>query len=207
MGTTIHYRGRINKTEDVKKLADELEDFSRQLGWKCKRWDNDWSKPNTAEITNNDGKIRITGYVPLQGIDLFPHDDCEPLSLTFTAGGRLVDVVGMALIADGKTTADSFWMNTKTQFAPIETHVAIVKLLEYIRKRYIHNLEVHDDGGYWETGEIDELKRRRDTINRGLDMLESGLNEISSNRMKGKTPEEIGDVIERIFKSFGENDD
>lgn len=207
MGTTIHYRGKINNTEDVKRLAEELEDFSQQLGWKSKRWDNDWSKPNTAKITNNDGKIRLSGHIPLKGIVLYPHKDCEPLSLTFTVGGQLVSVVGMSLIAGGKTTADSSWMSTKTQFALVEIHIAIVKLLEYLKKRYIHNLEVHDDGDYWETGDIDELKRRRDTINRGMDMLESGLKEISSNRMKGKTPEEIGDLIERIFKSFGENDD
>lgn len=207
MGITIQYRGRINKRENVEKLADELEDFSRQLGWKSKRWDNDWTKPNTTATSYKDGTIHIKGHVPLKGLSLFPHLHCEPFSLTFTPEGWLVDVVGMSLIGSEKTTAETFWMGTKTQFAPLETHITVVKLLEYLKKRYIHNLEVHDDGGYWETGDIDELKCRRDSINRGIDMLEDALSEIPSKNMKDKSPEEIAEMIERIFKSFGENDD
>lgn len=207
MGITIHYRGRINKTEEVEKLAEEIEDFSRQLGWKSKRWNNDWAKPNTSEISRTDGKIQIKGYVPLRGIDLFPHEHCEPFSLTFTSEGWLVNVVGMSLIAGEKTTAEKFWMSTKTQFAPLEIHITIVKLLEYLKKRYIPNLEVHDDGDYWETGDIDELKRRRDSVSRAMDMLEDRISAIPAKNIKGKSPEEIADMIEQILNRLGKNDD
>ena len=196
MGLTIHYSGRINNIELVEKLTDELDDFSRQLGWKSKRWDNDWNKPNTVKIENKKGEIRISGHAPLKGIDLFPHEDCEPLTLTFTPDGWLVSLVDLSLIADDSRLI----MSTKTQFAPLETHITIVKLLEFLKKSYIQNLEVNDEGGYWETGDIDELKRRRNSIFRAMDTLEQGLSELPAERIANKTPEEIADMIERILK-------
>jgi hypothetical protein len=39
------------------------------------------------------------------------------------------------------------WFNhIKTQFAPVEIHVAVIKLLKYIQQKYISNLDVYDEG-------------------------------------------------------------
>lgn len=201
MGLTIHYRGRINNLENVEKLTNELEDFSGQLGWKYKRWNNHWDKPNTVRIENQEGEIRFVGHAPLKGIDLFPHEDCEPFSLTFTPEGWLVSLVDLSLIADGSFEQETYRMSTKTQFAPLETHIIIIKLLEYLKKSYIHNLEVYDEGGYWETGDIEELKRRQNTIFGAMDTLEQGLSEIPFEHIANKTPKEIAEMIERMLKS------
>ena len=91
-------------------------------------------------------------------------------------------------------------MSTKTQFAPLETHITIVKLFEFLKKSYIKNMEVYDEGGYWETGDIDELKRRRNSTFRAMDTLEQGLSELPAERTKNKTPEEIADMIEHILR-------
>jgi hypothetical protein len=200
MGISIHYRGRIDKVVLITKLTDELEDFAKSLGWRTRRWKEDFSIRNTARISRERGRIRIVGHAPLQGISLLPHKDCEPLWLTFDPNGYLVDVVTMAMVAQGAMKPEMSWRSTKTQFAPIEVHIGIVKLLQYVRKRYIANLEVDDDGGYWESGNAFELKRRFDSINRALDILQTALSANQSELSGAKSLEELAQMMERLFK-------
>lgn len=200
MGISIHYRGRINDVAMVITLTDELEDFAQSLGWRTEHWKENLSKPRTARIRHEEGKINITGNIPLQGITLFPHKDCEPLSLTFDRNGYLISVSRTAMVARGKTKRQGVWVSTKTQFAPLETHISIIKLLQHLKKRYIANLEVHDEGGYWESGDVNELKRRFDSINRSLDVLEAALSTVKLDHTKANSPEEFTQMIERILK-------
>jgi len=200
MGVTIHYRGKIDDMAEVYKLTDDLEDFANELGWESQRMDEDWSKPNTAAISVEGDTARVTGHAPLKGIMLSPHKHCEPFALTFNSDGYLIGFVGMTLLAEGKTTPEKTVMSTKTQFAPVEVHITIVKLLQYIKKRYISNLEVFDDGRYWETGDINELKRTRGTIERAMDTLEDALSKISRRKIKNKSPEDIAERIEQLIR-------
>ena len=48
--------------------------------------------------------------------------------------------------------APEAWVSVKTQFDSPDTHIWIIGLLKYLKKRYIANLEVRDEGEYWETG-------------------------------------------------------
>ncbi len=200
MGVTIHYRGKINDVKNVDVLTDEVVDFAQTLGWRSQRWDEDWSQPNTARVTHTEKGIKIEGHAPLRGVTLFPHKESEPLSLTFEPGGYLVHILGMVMIADGQLKPEESWMATKTQFAPIEAHISIIKLLQHLKKRYISNLEVEDEGGYWQTDDANELKRRIDSINRGLDILEAALSMSQKELSEAKSPEELAEMIERIFK-------
>jgi len=204
MGVTVHYRGTIDDKTMVGNLADEMEDFAGSLGWKTQRWNEDWTKPNTARFSGGKGERRIIGHAPVQGITLYPHEHCEPFDLTFDPRGHLVDIVGLALETEGRLTPEEFWGSTKTQFAPIESHITIVKLLQYVKRRYVSNREVHDDGGYWESGDVHELQRRIDLINRSMDILESALSAADAQLGAAKSPEEQADAIERIIrKKFG----
>lgn len=212
MGVTIHYRGTIDDTSMVGKLADEMEDFAQSLGWKTKRWDEDWSKStrlsssksNTARFSNSKRQFRILGHAPLRGITLFPHQHCESFCLTFDPDGSLVDIVGMAMRAEGGEKRGMSGSSTKTQFAPIETHITIVKLLQYIKRRYMTDLEVYDEGGYWESGDVQELQYRIASINRAMDLLESALSTHDSRLTAAKSAEELAEAIERIIRDkFG----
>lgn len=200
MGISIHYRGRINDVAMVTSLTDELEDFAQSLGWRTQHWREDWTKPGTERISQREGHIRITGHVPLQGVTLFPHKDCEPLSLTFDPKGYLVEPASMATVAKGKMKPERAWVSIKTQFAPLETHISIIKLLQHLKKRYIASLEVHDEGGYWESGDVRELRRRLDSISRSLEILEAALSTLELDRTKTNSPEELAQMIERILK-------
>jgi len=205
MGITIHYRGKIDDIEKISKLVEDLEDFAIELGWESQRIDEDWSKPNTAAVSIEGDLARITGHAPLKGIILSPHKYCEPLAFTFNPDGYLIGFMGMTLIAEGKSTPEESVMGTKTQFAPIEVHITIIKLSQYIKKRYIPNLEVVDDGGYWETGDMTELKQRQGTIERAMDTLEDELSKIPREKVDNKSPGDIADMIEKLIrKKFGE---
>lgn len=199
MGLTIHYRGKIDFIPDVEHLTEELKDFSDTLTWDSRLWNEDWSLPNTATIKRNLENIQIKGHIPLRGIVLYPHENCEPLSLTFTREGYLTNSIGMALVAEKKLDIEKEWQSTKTQFAPIGIHIAIIKLLKYLKKRYISNLEVHDEGGYWESEDVKELQNRHNRISNGIDIMSDALKEIPSGVFGNKTADEIADFIEELI--------
>ena len=204
MGVTIYYRGTIDDKTMVGNLADEMEDFALSLGWETQRWNEDWTKPNTARFSPGKRAMRILGHAPLQGITLYPHEQSESLWLTFDPNGALMDIVTMATVAEKERKVEVFWTSTKTQFAPIEIHITIVKLLQYVKRRYISNLEVNDDGGYWESGDAYELQRRIDSINHSMDILESALSAADAQLGAAKSPEELAEAIERIIRQkFG----
>jgi hypothetical protein len=71
--------------------------------------------------------------VRTHGVVLQPHGRSEPIGLFFR---------GRALL--------SSWV--KTQFAGVETHIAIIDLFRRLAPR-LQELSVDDEGGYWETGD------------------------------------------------------
>lgn len=204
MGITIHYRGRIDRIEDVERLSREIEEFAEILEWGVKRWQENWNLPNTASLKKKSDSLQLNGHVPIRGISLFPAPNCEPLCLTFTKEGYLASSMSMVLLADDEIEMDRMWQSTKTQFASVETHISIIKLLKFVKKKYISNLEVHDEGRYWETEDALELQNMFDTIGEAIDSLSDSLNLIPQKELENKTAEEIANFIEDIIrKKFG----
>lgn len=204
MGVTIHYRGRIDKIDDVERLSREIEEFATILEWGVKRWQENWDLPNTASLKKKNDNMQLKGHIPIRGISLFPDPNCEPLSLTFTKEGYLANSISMVLLADDEIEMDRMWQSTKTQYASVETHISIIKLLKFVKKKYIPNLEVHDEGRYWETEDAHELQNMFDTIGEAIDSFSDSLNLIPQKELENKTPEEIANFIEDIIrKKFG----
>jgi hypothetical protein len=95
------------------------------------------------------------------------------------------------------------WNWVKTQFAPIHTHVVIIKLLRHLKTKYIHNLEVSDEGGYWDSGDMEQLVSYRNSILRAMKMLEGGLEKSSmKSGEKISTEKELADYIARVFEEI-----
>lgn len=59
------------------------------------------------------------------------------------------------------------------------------------------DLEVSDEGGYWESGDVAELDRRREFLNEKMAELAAGLSQIPA---RGQTPAELADEIEAFFE-------
>ncbi len=207
MGITIYYRGKINQADLVDRLTDEMEDFAHSLEWRTQHWKEDWSKKSPpGRLSQGRKSIRPSGHASLHAITLFPHKNCELVSLIFDSNGYLADARVTAMQAQTVMKRDGSWVSTKTQFAPLESHITIVKLLQYLKKRYIANLEVIDEGGYWESRDAGQLKRRLDSINSSLDLLESPLSASRPRTLKAMSPEELVLMTERIMKEkFGDD--
>ena len=199
MGITIHYRGKLNDIKQIYKIKDELIDISKSMGWEWNSLDEDWNKPNTAKLIHQKNRTEIKGHLPLKGISFVPHPDCEAVSFYFDGKGKLQTPIGMVLINEGKIEYDG-GVSVKTQFAPPEVHITIVKLLQYIKKKYISNLKVRDEGEYWETGDENILKKRIDFLAQKINLLRGELSKLSPDQI-GSTPEQMVQAIVKILNS------
>jgi len=204
MGITIHYRGRIDNIEDVDQLSCEIKEFAKILDWDIREWNENWHLPNSAALEKEGDKLEISGHVPIRGVSVIPHPGCEPLFLTFNNKGTLASSINMVMMAEDEIETDRVWLSTKTQFASSDIHAGLIKLLRFVKSKYISNLEVHDDGRYWESEDMAVLEELFTRVGSAIDSLPDSLNLITKKELKDRTPEEIADFIEDIIrKKFG----
>lgn len=176
MGVTIHYQGRINDINLIDEATNELSDVSNELGWKCKIIDDE--------------------ELILKGAYINPPVNCEALTFLFD---KRSGILKNRSIFSGLDLDDEHhnYNSTKTQYAPVEVHITIIKLLKYLKKKYISDLNVFDEGEYWETEDANRLKEKIEFLNEMMDVLEGELKKIPAE--KNDTAESIADKIEKIF--------
>lgn len=199
MGITIHYRGRLNDINRLGALCEELADIADSMNWRSAMLDDDWSQPAKARLRHTPEGVHIDGHLALKGIQISPGQGAESLPFFFDLNGRLLCPMTMILLLDGTLDPKDAWVSVKTQFAPPEVHVWIVGLLKYLRKRYIWDLEVNDEGLYWETGDIRLLKQRMNFIDAQIERLSTGLSSCRMGDLTGLSANEIADKIEQWF--------
>jgi hypothetical protein len=196
MGVSIHYRGRLDETALLSSLLHEVDDIAQSMGWPSTSLDDDWSTPPNATLTKGG---TVQGHLGLKGIQITPHPESEPLVLFFDRDGHLRSPMTMLMILDGALQPATAWVQMKTQFSGPDTHVWVIGLLKYLKKRYISNLEVSDESEYWDTGDRRRLEEDMAMLNGKLQHL-SGT--ISSGRMgdlDGLSADEIASRIEQLF--------
>ena len=182
MGLTIHYQGSINHIEDIPRLVDEMEDIAKSMGWMSQRINDNESDPN------------------FRGIILNPKGKGEPLCFIFDRAGRLRGL--MDLVSDQvEPTEYSYFNFTKTQFLPIETHVWIISLLRYLKKHYLSDLHVRDEGDYWETENLATLKEKKDFLQSKINQLGDAL-KTAEPLPEGLSVDELIARIEAIVKKM-----
>jgi hypothetical protein len=177
MGLTFHYSGKVRDHKQIDLLIEEVTDLCKGLNWKY--------------TVLNDEKIK--------GI-LVTAPESEALWFTFTPDGRTCDVVNLQYSDAG----DKFYSlcHTKTQYAGPEVHMTLVKMLRYMSDKYYSEIEVTDEGEYWETGNEQNLReifaRYTEIINLFAEKLEQ------MERVPGESTEELVDRIEQMAKEIGE---
>lgn len=180
MGVTIHYKGKLDCVENIDSFCEEMEDIAKSMGWKHTIID---------KFDSND-------KIPVKGIIIRAHEKSESLQLISDLHGNLRNVFAFEFAGED---SDLTYLNfIKTQFAPVEIHIAVIKLLKYIQQKYISNLDVYDEGEYWQTGDEKILKRKIDFLNRIMDQFEDVLNSVKFE--ENETAESVADKIEEILK-------
>jgi len=174
MGVTIHYQGQLDRLEYLPKLIEELTDIAGSMDWESMRIERD---EENSEF---------------EGIVLSPADKCESISFLFDREGRLRNIADLLTGRFEPDPALSFYIFVKTQFGKIETHLWIVGLLRYLKKKYLSNLKVTDEGEFWETGNIETLQAKRG-------FLDSKINEFSDALSKvTDVPDDIEGIMDKI---------
>ena len=183
MGITIHFKGKINRERDVEKITEELADIATVLKWKY------------DIIDDIEQQVR--------GILMKPHDKCDTFAILIDKDLHLINFVALSLHEVEDSSARIVFV--KTQFAPIQVHIALIKLLKFLKEKYINNLEVIDEGDYWDTMDEKILKEKMDFLGSRIDLVvdifEAHREEIQSTT----SPENLADKIEQILKKFGFN--
>ena len=183
MGNTIHYRGQLAVPARLPDLIQTIQGTVRHLDW-----------PYHLVDERILGSAEILVYRPEAaeeeqwGFETSPVDDrwrgiivhppgCESLWLTCNRSGQFIAYRTTAL---SYTTPGHYFavdrLSTKTQGGGAETHIAVCDLLR-LAVAHGAELEVIDEGGYWETGDREELERRLALLDAAIDALASALDE------------------------------
>jgi hypothetical protein len=137
MGITIHFEGQLADDAAYKNLLETADRFASERGWPIEYF----SVPS-AKLSRVRNEQDWDYEGPTKGVQMRPHPSCEPLRLEF----------------DQDLYIQEF---CKTQFAPSETHEAIVELIDLLAPRFA-NLEVVDESDYFETRDRDRLNASRE---------------------------------------------
>lgn len=175
----IKYSGTIPDRNMIERLEEEFIDISQISGWGYELVTENF---NTLTMTahrdfkameeepgldDEDLMTLNSADVYLDGIVLKPDKDMDPLKLTFDKNGRLAtisfcttDTVGLNKKLTVKKYEFLYYPYVKIYTLNAERHIQVVKLLDYLKKKYIPDLEVVDTSGYWKNRDEEELKVR-----------------------------------------------
>lgn len=137
MGVTIHFEGHLRDAAAYDALISMARDVASRNGWETSPIDE---REVTLKRARDDEDWDYVG--PVKGVEIRPHKDAEPLRLEF----------------DENLYVQEFM---KTQFAPTDIHIAVVEFLQSIEPLFA-SLEVYDEAEYYETGDLNELRRHFD---------------------------------------------
>jgi hypothetical protein len=179
MGITIHYRGRMADLERVEDFEDRVLDLALELGGMARIW--------RSAADDNPRRV-VRGVV----LNLAPGQ--ETTSLLISPEGWLVPLMQIEDAEAGRLTEPP-WCFVKTQFGPLEGHVALVEVLTALRREFLPDLEVHDEGEYWETRDFAKLAKRFGQVQAMIDGLAEGLRR---NRLSAEAAEDMEIVLKRI---------
>src|SRR3990172_5417470 len=134
MGVTIHYRGSLADMDRVEDFEDRVIDLALAIGGNVRLW---------RSADDADPSRMVRGLM----VDLAPGQ--ETTSLLLSPEGWLIGLIEIEDAERGALT-EKPWCFVKTQFGPVEGHVALVELLAAIKTEFMPDLEVMDESGYWE---------------------------------------------------------
>ena len=205
MGVTIHYRGKLKSPDLITLLMDEVEEICISNSWKYQLLKDasptkERALPNPFEMDDFDSDLDFSPNQiqdDLQGITFQPHKESETVTFLFDREGVLRSIFSSIFKKKGKYT----WCFVKTQFAGMETHVRIINLMAYLKKKYFKKFDIHDDGGYYPDMDTAELQNRMDYLNNAIATVHDVFENI--NISNAKTPDDfIDDIRDALSASF-----
>ncbi|MDZ7759648.1 MAG: hypothetical protein U5L00_05280 [Desulfovermiculus sp.] len=205
MGTTIHYKGRLNDPAEIDAVTDFVQQRAVAKGWSWTHIDDDWDVEVDAQLVHtSEGHLELTGHAGLKGFSLDIDPKCEAVPLLFDSSGNLRSVFSFF---DPGSAEEGDTIAVKTQFAPPEAHMQIIELLRELKRRFMVDLEVMDEGEYWETQDPALLEKKMAGLQRHIDFLSDALQSEHCKGLRNLPPEELAREIERMLDKGTEDQD
>lgn len=149
MSITVHYFGKIKNPEAVREIQDEFREIAQVSGWTHEMVDH---------VFTQEGELPAA-RLTLRGIRVTMNKTTTPLQLTFDKDGYLshiyyekgapVSSLPVPPPLPGRQLLHQVHTSTGIRTGDAQSHITVVKLLDYVKKRYVPNLEVIDNTGYW----------------------------------------------------------
>ena len=183
MGLSIHYTGYILNKDMLGPLIEEVTDICKSLNWESHTFDDD----------------------EIKGVCFAPKGS-EPVFLTFNKKGRTLSPTNILIkdiYDDIRVSKESIYTtSTKTQYAGVDAHIAIIKLLKHISKKYLKDFTLIDEGYYWETDDETILQKQFQKYNAAIDSVCEVLKNLPA--ATGETPESLAERLEKLLREkFG----
>jgi hypothetical protein len=124
----------------------------------------------------------------------FTPPESETFCFDFQPDGTLVNKMYLRYNIEPSNT-----VSVKTQFAGMDVHLAAVKLLKHLSKKYFAVFEVKDEGGYWETNDEEVLSKQFGLYNWLLDEVQTTLQDFKAEQ--GDTPQRLADRLENFLNA------
>jgi hypothetical protein len=166
----------------VEDFEDRVIDLALAVGGDPRLW---------RSASDDDPTRMIRGLL----VDLAPGQ--ETTSLLLSPEGWLIGLLDMEEAERGPL-AEQPWCSVKTQFGPLEGHVALVKLLSGLKKEFMPDLEVMDEGGYWEHRDLGSLRKKMEFLGRAINLLGDALANDRLSPEAAEDPEILATRIERL---------
>ena len=198
MGLSIHYWGKIKDYDLTDAMTAEVADICKSLNWPYQIFDAKKSKLKPGETAKK--------YTPhdVKGI-IFTPEESETVCLTFLPDATLVSPAKLIYYNPATNDLMIEMVHTKTQFAGPDTHIAILKLLHYLKEKYFESFELNDEGYYWEKWDEKVLLSQFARYNFILEKVSAALADVKL--ATGESVESLADRIEDILKKkFGNED-
>lgn len=179
MSITVFYRGSMADTVRVEDFEDRIIDLALEMG----------GQAQIARHHDDDDPRRV-----VRGVLLSLAPGPETTRLLISPEGWLIGVAEIDDALAGRLTEPP-WCFVKTQFGPLEGHVALVELLRELHVEFLPNLKVRDEAEYWESRDVERLCRSMSFVKFANDGLRQGLNEY---RLSSEAVEDPNIVVARI---------
>lgn len=201
MGITIFASGKLDRIEDIPHVIGDLKRVAEENNWKYHVIDDDFDIQPNAVLTRRDSGVPVTaieGSVGLKGIIVNVDPQAEPLAILFDRSGVLTDLMQQISWMHDDGRGKRFTM-CKTQFGNIDAHIRIVELLDHLKKKYISDLTVDDEGAFWETRDRRILAEKRVVLGHFMRQTEKIIKGIDVSGIDIQDPEAIASRIEEAI--------
>lgn len=171
MSVTIRYNGHLGDYRQLEEMQEDFLDIACTNEWPSEIVDGSFSSLKREDSSAKGVKVgTLSPPLALRGIKVVVHPQTDPLWLTFDESGSLTRLGYFAVdYYPGRKGMDSVsrrfefvhqsQASIQTSVGGVDLHRCSVRLLEHLKRRYVPDLMVLDDSGFWNDRDENRLRR------------------------------------------------